>query len=557
MTKIEKVYLNGRFMTMDPACPEAGALAVSGGRIMAVGSTSEIESLAGADTNRIDLDGQFAMPGLIESHTHALWGACRDLFQVYVGYTASLADLAKALGAQATQLPAGAWITGGPWRLEMRAELGMTPRAWLDGLVPDHPVAINDTSQHAMWCNSKALALAGLDRDTPTIPGGVLERDETGELTGHLAEAACAPLRRALTWTDAQMAEACQYFIRYFNSLGYTAFKEPSADDACLAAYAAAHDRSALTLHMAAHLSAFSPLSGEAATPAELDRQREKYTREGIDLRFAKLFLDGVAPAHTASFLDPYLPASGYDPDRHDPNATLLLEPSHLKDLVTELDRAGYVVKMHAVGDNAARKGLDAIEAARKANGASGLRHEIAHCTFISDEDLPRFAELDAVAEVSPKLWAPNAATAAQRAVLGEERLSRVHRVRSLLDAGAELIFGTDWPASAPDANPWTGLAGLLCRRDATGQYPGTVAPDQAIELDRALQLFTTNAARAMLKDGEIGILSPGAWADFIVLPGDIRLMTPEEIAHISVQETVWKGDVVFSRQMAPETLPA
>lgn len=557
MTRVEKVYLNGRFMTIDPTRPEAEAVAVAAGRIVAVGTTPEIESCAGPGTERIDMNGQFAMPGLVESHTHALWGACRDLFQVYVGYTASVTDLAGALAAQAARQPAGSWITGGPWRLEMRAELGMTPRAWLDRLAPDHPVAVTDTSQHAMWCNSRALALAGLDRDTPAIPGGVLERDEAGDLTGLLAEAGCAPVRKMATWTHAQMAEACRYFVRYFNSLGYTAFKEPAADEGSLAAYAAAHDRGELTLHVAAHLSAFSPLSGETATPAELDRQVETYRRDGIDLRFAKLFLDGVAPAHTASFLSPYLPAPGYDPDQHDPDATLLMEPAHLNALVTELDRAGYVVKMHAVGDNAARKGLDAIEAARKANGASGLRHEIAHCTFISDQDLPRFAELDAVAEVSPKLWAPNAATAAQRAVLGDDRVAQVHRVRSLLDAGADLIFGTDWPASAPDANPWTGLASLLCRRDATGHFPGTVAPDQAIDLNRALPLFTTAAARAMRKDGEIGVLAPGAWADFIVLPGDIRTMTPEDIAQVSVLKTIWKGTVVFKRETMPKALPA
>ncbi|AHD03570.1 amidohydrolase [Leisingera methylohalidivorans] len=553
MIKAEKIYVNGRFMTMDAARPEAGALAVSSGRIVALGSTSEIESLAGPATERIDMAGHFAMPGLIESHTHALWGACRDLFQVYVGYTATVAELAEALAAQAARQPAGSWITGGPWRMEMRAELGMTPRAWLDRLVPDHPVAVTDTSQHAMWCNSRALALAGLNRDTPGIPGGVLERDGDGELTGLLAEAACAPVRRMADWTDDQMAEACRYFVRYFNSLGYTAFKEPAADENALAAYAAAHDRGDLTLHVAAHLTAFSPLSGDTATPEELDRQRLAYQRDGIDLRFAKLFLDGVAPAHTASFLSPYLPAPGYDPESHDPDAALLLEPGHLNQIVTDLDRAGYVVKMHAVGDNAARKGLDAIEAARKTNGPSGLRHEIAHCTFVSDADLKRFAELDAVAEVSPKLWAPNAATAAQRAVLGEARLNEVHRVRSLQDAGATVIFGTDWPASAPDADPWTGLASLLCRRDATGQYPGTVAPGQAIDLDRALPLFTTNAAGAMRKTGEIGVLAPGAWADFIVLPGDIRAMSPEEIARISVQETVWKGQVVFSRQNAAQ----
>lgn len=547
MAKPEKIYVNGIFMTLNDAVPQVEAVAVRQGRVIAMGTTAEIESLADEQTERHDLGGQFAMPGLIESHTHALWGACRNLFQVYVGYSASVEQLADAIRTRAAVLPKGSWITGGPWRLEMRRGLGMSPRDWLDAIAPDHPVAASDTSQHAMWCNSLALSLAGLDATTPQIPGGVVERDEDGELTGFLAEAGCAPVRRLSTWSEAQLAEASRYFVRYFNSLGYTAFKEPMADESTLAAYAAAHDRGELTLHMAAHITAFSPIAGDMVPLEEIDRMRDCYTRDGIDLRFAKLFLDGVAPARTAAFLEPYLRARGYDPETHDPDATLLLSPELLNDTVTTLDKAGYVVKMHAVGDNAARKGLDSIEAARRANGRSGLRHEIAHSTFVSDADLPRFAELDAVAEVSPKLWAPNAATAAQREVLGEERLGQVHRIRALLDAGANVIFGTDWPASAPDANPWTGLAGMISRRDPLGQFPGAVAADQAIELERALPLFTKNAAQAMRKTGEIGELAPGAWADFIVLPGDIRKMSWVEIGAIEVRETYWKGRNVYT----------
>ncbi|WP_306005225.1 amidohydrolase [Aquicoccus porphyridii] len=545
MVHADKVFTGGVILTMNPRQPVVEALAVKDGRVLAAGRDAEIDVLTGPGTQRVDLHGRFAMPGLIESHTHALWGACRDLFQVYVGYTATVDKLADAIRQRARSLSRGDWITGGPWRLKMRAELGMTPRAWLDQIAPEHPVAVADTSQHAFWCNSAALAQAGINRDTPHIPGGVIERDSAGEPTGMLAEAAGAPVRRCTTWTQSQLSQASEYFIKYFNSLGYTGFKEPMADEEALTAYAAASDKGHLSLNMAAHITAFSPLTGTLAPIREIDRLSAKYERPGIRLGYAKLFLDGVAPAYTASFLDPYLPAPGYDPDSHDPDATLLMDPSTLNETVTALDAAGYVVKMHAVGDNAARKGLDAIEAARYANGSSGLRHEIAHSTFISDADLFRFAELGAVAEVSPKLWAPNSATASQRAVLGEERLTRIHRIRSLIEAGAEVIVGTDWPASAPDANPWTGLAGMLDRKDPTGQYPGTIAPDQAIPLDTALRLFTVNGARAMGMAGEAGQLVAGAWADMVVLSDDLRNMTPPEIGAIEVRQTIWHGQCV------------
>ena len=548
MLKADTIFTNGRILTLDPAQPRAEAIAVADGRVLACGSNGDIDAFTGPQTKTVPLGGRFVMPGLIESHTHALWGACRDLFEVYVGYSASADALAQALRQRAGATATGNWISGGPWRYEMRESLGMTPRDWLDQLAPAHPVALFDTSQHAVWCNSRALSLCGFDENSPPIEGGVIERDTNGYLTGMLAEAALAPVRNKIKETPEQLREACDYALRYLNSLGYTGFKEPMADERTLAAYAKACDEGRWSLHAAAHITAYSPLSDGTVPLEEIDRLRATYSRDDLRLNFAKLFLDGVAPAHTASFLDPYQPKEGYDPSAHDPDATLLMSPSALAERVTELDRHGYVVKMHAVGDNAVRKGLDAIEAARKANGPSGLRHEIAHSAFVSDADLPRFAALDAVAEVSPKLWMPNGATRAQMDVLSSEQMGRLHRIRDLLDAQAQVIFATDWPASAPDADPWSGLAGMLTRQDPTQQYGGTMNAGQAVSLDQALNLFTVNAARAIGLAGETSVLKSGAFADFIVLERDIHSLSPEDVSAVQVQETVWKGKTVFAR---------
>lgn len=548
MQKVDTVFLEGNILTLDPAQPSAEAIAVVDGRVLACGKDHEIKDLAGPQTRTVRLGGRFVMPGLIESHTHALWGACRDLFEIYVGYTATSQELAQALRQRSAQTGKGQWISGGPWRYEMRDELGMTPRDWLDTLAPAHPVALFDTSQHAVWCNSLALSLCGYNENTPPPEGGVIERDTNGRLSGMLAEAALAPVRHRLKETPEQLRTACDYALRYLNGLGYTGFKEPMADERTLAAYAQAFDTGRWTLHGAAHITAYSPLTDGNVPLKEIDRLRDTYAREDLRLGYAKLFLDGVAPAHTASFLDPYQPAEGYNPAAHDPDATLLMSPTALNERVAELDRHGYVVKMHAVGDNAIRKGLDAIEAARAANGFSGLRHEIAHSAFVSDPDLPRFAALDAVAEVSPKLWMPNAATRSQMAVLSSEQMGRLHRIRDLLDAGAEVIFATDWPASAPDADPWSGLAGMLNRQDPAQQFAGSMNATQSVPLERALDLFTKNAARAIGLAGETSVLKRGAFADFIILNRDIRGLNPQEIATIEVQETVWKGQTVFAR---------
>ena len=544
----DQIWFNGKLMTMDSYFPYAEALAVRGGQILAVGTNEDVLNLMGPGTVKYNLFGKFIMPGIVESHTHALWGACRDLFDVYVGYNASFNDLIHATKERVQKIVPGEVVFGGPWRLDMRQQMGSNPREVLDQISCIHPIILQDTSQHILWCNTLAMRLGGISKDASDIAGGVIERDcSTGEPNGILAEAAGNGPRQLNKRTSEQLETASRTFNKYFNSLGITSFKEPMALEADMFAYKAADDRGDLTLHMAAHLVREGPLTVEAIPYDKLEEMRSRFSNGNIRASFAKLFLDGVAPGHTASFVEPYLASSGYDLASHDPNSTLLITPEELNKTVTELDRRGFVTKMHAVGDNAICKGLDAIEVARHVNGNYTLRHEIAHSVFVSDQDLSRFKHLNAIAEVSPKLWFPNAATPAQIQVLGKDRLKKSHRIRDLLEAGAELTYASDWPASAPDANPWTGLAGMLSRQDALGHFEGTVASDQAISLSQALPLFTINGARSLGMEHETGSLSVGKWADFIVLTNDLTTQSWQEIGLTKVETTVWKGCIVYS----------
>ena len=545
MKTADTIWHNGDILTMDSSLPRAEALAARDGRILAIGRNADVLNLSGPGTKTHDLGGRFVMPGLVESHTHALWGACRNLFDVYVGYGASFAELLEATKARASQLAPGEVIHGGPWRLDMRAEMGPDPKTVLDAVSTVHPIILLDTSQHIIWANSLALELGGIVPGVADIPGGVIERTEDGAPNGILAESAGAPVHALHKRSQTQLAEAAREFTRYFNSLGFTAFKEPMAYEEEMQAYHAADQRGELTLHMAAHLVRQSPMSLEPVPYDTLERMRRDYASDNIRTGFAKLFLDGVAPGHTASFIEPYLASSGYDVASHDPDATLLLDPATLNETLIELDARGFTVKMHAVGDNAIRKGLDAIEAARRANGDSGLRHETAHSVFVSDADLGRFKALGAVAEMSPKMWYPNPATPAQIAVLGDERLRTAHRTRDLLTAGAEMTYASDWPASAPDANPWSGLSGMITRQNCDPTYPGSLASDQAITLEEALPLFTVNGARSLGMENETGTLTSGKWADFIVLEKSLFATEPLEIGLTKPQITHWKGRVV------------
>lgn len=538
----DQIWHGGVIETLDPSRRQATALAVADGRIIAVGSDADILALAGPGTVSTDLHGRFVMPGLVESHTHALWGACRDLYEVFVGYRAGLDDLLGAIRARAEATPPGRPVIAAPWRLDMRPAMGARPRDLLDTIAPDHIVVVKDATQHTLWCNSLALQRAGIDANSPDLPGGIIERDATGAPNGILAENASAPVRALVEHTEAELDTAATAAVAYLNGLGFTAFKEPMAFEPELRAYANADRAGRLSLHAAAHIVRSSPASTDFVPFEEMERLRRAYRTDNLRTDYAKLFLDGVAPSHTASFIEPYRADSGYDAETHDPDATLLIARDRLCDEVAELDRRGFLVKMHAVGDNAANAGLDAIAAARARNGDSGLRHEIAHSAFVAPADIPRFAELGAIAECSPKLWFPNPVTAGQIAVLGKDRTDRCHPIGDFLKAGAEVTYASDWPAAAPDANPWIGLAGMLTRRDPLGVLQGAVGADQAISLDAALPLFTINGARSLGIETETGSLEAGKWADFIVLDKPLAAMTPEEIARIEVRETWWKG---------------
>ena len=532
----------GAIRTLHPAQPRAEALAVAGGRIVAVGRDADVAALAGPGTRVVALHGRTVWPGLIDSHTHGLWGACRDLFEVFPGLGAPLAEVLQGIAARAASTAPGGWIVGGPWRPFERASLGPRPADLLDRAAPAHPVVLKDVSQHNYWLNSAALAAAGITAATPDPAGGHIERDAAGNPTGILIESAVSLVAPFLEPTAAQLDRAVLHMAAYFHSLGLTGFKEPMAFAPELAAYAAADRAGRLGLHVAAHLTRFSPFNGAWVPMETLAELRAAHSAPHLHTAFAKLFLDGVPIARTAAFVDPY---PGQDPASHDPLAHLLIAPDRLAAELVALDAAGYTVKMHAVGDRAVQAGLDAIAAARAANGASGLRHEIAHANFIRPVDLPRFAALDAVAEVSPKLWFPNPVTPGQRQVLGSARADSCHPVRALLDAGAGVIYGSDWPAAAPDADPWVGLAGMIWRADPFGRYPGHVGADQAIALDRALPLFTANAARAMRLDGVTGQLAAGLSADLIVLDRAPETPEPAALAALRPVATLFEGRVV------------
>ena len=549
----DEIWINGTVLTLNPEQPQAEAISILKGKVLRVGSTSDLQKTANSQTIVHDLNGQFLMPGLIDTHAHGIWGALRDKFEVYVGLSSSLDSLMLSISERASKVPENEWISGGPWHMSWIDDLQEAPKKILDLGAPHHFVALKDVTYHTAWLNTAALKACGIDRNSPDPEGGRIGRDPlTGEPNGILYEKAQNLVRRFIVPSRVQLGHAVKHMSEYFHSLGLTGFKEAMASEAELAAYYSADKKGTLNLHVAAHM-ALNSLTSEGMTSIEkLLEWREKFASEHVHTSFVKLFLDGVAPSLTASFLEPYLPMPGCTPLTHNPDALLAIAPNKLAEIVTELDRLGLTVKMHAVGDRATRAGLDAVQLVRKSNGQSGLRHEIGHTAFVHADDHPRFKLLGMVADMSPRLWFPNPVTPGQVKVLGPVRTQRCHQIKSLMIAGAELTYGSDWPAAAADANPWVGLAGMISRRNPFGLFPGFVGEDQAISLEEALPLFTTQAARSMGLENVTGRLKAGMSADFIRLAKPLHGQSPEEIANTKVLETYFEGRCVYVSSPSP-----
>ncbi|MEM7347372.1 MAG: amidohydrolase family protein, partial [Chloroflexota bacterium] len=278
-----------------------------------------------------------------------------------------------------------------------------------------------------------------------------------------------------------------------------------------------------------------------------LYNDRHTFAGERVKVDFLKLFLDGVPIAKTACMLEPYL---GDDPETHDPYELMLVDRETLKNVLVRFDREGILVKMHATGDASLRAALDAIEAARMTNGASGLGHEIAHPQNVHPDDLPRFAELGAVGDLCPKLWHPSLGKdQALTPIIGKERLARNWPIGSYHRSGAHLIGGTDWPAMNPTANNWPSIQTMITRQDPTGEVTGNLGKNEGIDLATAIEIFTINGAKAARHEDICGSIEVGKYADMIVLDRNLFKIPADEIGQTQVLQTILEGEVVYTNQ--------
>ncbi|MFF4835776.1 amidohydrolase [Streptomyces sp. NPDC001315] len=534
------LFTGGPVLT--PEGRTATAVAVTGDRVTAVGHT-EVLDLAGPRTEVVDLAGRLLLPGFQDAHVHPV-PAGLELSQCDLTGIRTPDDTLAAVRAYARAHPEREWILGGGWSMEA-FEGGTPTKELLDAAVPDRPVYLPNRDHHGAWVNSRALALAGITRDTPDPADGRIERDASGEPSGTLQEGAMQLVGRlAPPATAADRLAALLHAQRALHALGITAWQDAlvgdflGMDDPSEAYRTAARDGS-LTARVVGALW-WDRERGCEQIP-ELVERRAALSHGRFRAGTVKLMLDGVAENGTAALLDPYLDRCGCATANR---GTSFVDASQLPKYVTELDALGFQCHFHALGDRAVRDALDAVEAARAANGPSDTRPHLAHLQVVHPDDVPRFARLGATANIQA-LWAAHEPQMDELTIpfLGPERAVWQYPFGALLRSGATLAAGSDWPVSSPD--PLQGIHVAVNRVEPGGSGP-VFLPGERIGLTEALTAYTAGSAYVNHLD-DTGQVRVGALADLVVLDRDPFAGPPEAIAETAVALTYVGGERVYS----------
>ena len=545
------VVTNARVYTCDPSSTWAQAFAVSNGQITAVGTAGDIAELATDKTQVIDAGGRMIMPGLADIHAHLMFGGTQMAWELTLAPDDSLDVVLAKVKAHAQALTPEEWVIGGIVGSPVMDQLavGGGYLSALDEAAGGRPVMLRDDSHHNRWVSSRALELMGVDETTPSPPDGTIVHDRDGNLTGVLYESACILAERAAAASVEDQAARDRLSMRtaveFMNSFGITAIQDAATLEAPLRALSELDDKGDLSAWVVASLPA-RPFMVEGIVGEELYAAAAAYRRHQVRPDFVKLFLDGVPMTRTSALLEPYI-CHGEHEDPADAGPLFWSD----EELVAVLERChelGLGAKMHATGDRSVRQALDAVQVIRERHGAGPIFH-IAHVAYIAQADLARFAALGVVADASPYIWFPTPFEASINNQVPQSLGDRSWPFRQLIDAGADLAAGSDWPVvSMP--NPWIAMESLVTRANPDPAIAGLSNPSGAINLDEAIAAFTTASARAMRMDGTVGAIAPGRSADFIVLGHNLFDIEPTAIHQTQVVQTYFRGRRVYGPEL-------
>ncbi len=538
----DQIVTNGLIYTMDPEVPRAEAMAISGGRIVAVGTADEVAGLQGPETGVEDLGGRVVIPGLIDAHAHVirLGFALRTLD---LRGTSSAEEIAEMVGAVSGTRSADEWITGRGWDQNDWPLQEFPTRELLDQVVRDHlnqPVYLTRVDGHAAWVNTRALELAEISADTPDPDGGKILRDDDGEPTGVLVDNAMALVFGEIPPPDdAEYAARLEAAQNHLLSLGVTGVHTMGDDRGSVGVYHAWAQAGKLKPRIVVYLGGrdeeildwLSEQGGAAAF-------EDPYFR----VAGVKHYADGALGSRGAALLEPY----SDDPANE---GLLRTQPDALAAELTRVIGHGLQPAIHAIGDRGNRVALAAIAAAFDVHppddGGVDLawkRPRVEHAQVVALDDIDRFVELGVIASIQPTHATSDMYWAEDR--LGPQRIGGAYAWRKLRQAGVHIACGSDFPVES--ANPFYGLYAAVTRQDREGWPEGGWYPEERMTREEALACFTRDAAYAANMEGEVGTLSPGLWADYLILDRDFMLVPDSDIWRVEVLRTVIGGEVVY-----------
>jgi predicted amidohydrolase YtcJ len=533
-----------------PAGPPPQAVAVRGDRIIAVGDPAgrDLADLAGPRTELVDLRGRVLLPGFQDAHVHPAWAGVTMNGCNLIG-TATLDEALTRIRAYVASHADREWIAGSGWRMDW-FDHGTPSRELLDQITGGRPAYLTNRDGHGAWVSSRALELVGIDARTPDPPDGRIERNADGSPQGTLHEGAATLVGR---WvppiTPEERLSGLLRAQEHLHARGITAWQDAIVGDYLgsgdpLPVYLAAASAGKLTARVQGALW-WDRGRGAEQLPEILGR-REQGQAGRFRANTVKIMQDGVAESFTAGMIEPYLDSCGCQSANR---GLSHVDPAELREYVTVLDDQGFQVHLHAIGDRAVRESLDALEAARRANGANDHRHHIAHLQVMHPDDIPRFAALGVTANMQA-LWAAHERQMDELTIpfIGPQRAARQYLFGDLLRSGARLAAGSDWAVSS--ANPLRAVH-VAVNRTLPGEAGAGVEPllpGQRLSLGEALAAYTSGSAYVNHLD-ETGAIAVGQLADLVVLDRNPFDGPPDEIASTSVALTYVAGERVYAAQ--------
>jgi predicted amidohydrolase YtcJ len=542
-TDADVVLVGGKVWTGVASQPQAEAVAIHGSRVLAVGSSEAMLKLAMPAAKIIQLHGRLVLPGFNDAHVHIQMGGA-NLVGVHLTDTKSQAEFRQRISTFTKTAPKGAWILNGLWDQERWSPIALPTHALIDDVTPDNPVAVSRTDLHMILANAYAMKLAGVDRNTKDVPGGLILRDEDGNPTGIFKDAAKNLILSAVppeTQKDMETYILATQKVAAENGVTSVQDMAVSSNDELgplkLKALQSLAQQGRLKLRVAECL----PLA-DVRQMAELGIEAN-FGNDLFHIGCLKSFADGGLGASTAWFTAPYTD----NPSNYGIASDSMQHPEEMYAEFKRADRAGLQLITHAIGDRANHTILDFYERLEKEDGSRDRRDRIEHAQTLLPQDIPRFAQLHVIASVQPFHAIDDGRWAEKR--IGPERIKTTYAFRSLMDSGAVVAFGSDWPV-APLV-PLTGIYAAVTRRTIDGKNPGGWIPQEKVSVAQAVRAYTYNAAYAEGEEALKGSIQPGQLADIIVLSSDIFQINPIEIENVKVDLTLLGGQIIYDRVAA------